>query len=402
MKNLKVCMVTDSLFSPGGIATAVRELSYSLALKGLEVQVITCKGKNDDPKKLLKIIKLESKKRPFGLWDLSEASLITSRAINRLVEDFDLIHVHGPIALARFFTMGSRKVPWLITVHGTFQKELPWLKTYPIVNMDMLRYRLGTRLMIGFESWLYRSISSCVGFIAVSQQTKDDLIGIGVNRRKVTVVPNGVNTELYRPMDVDESRAKLRMEKLIGSDKKVVLTVNFIEPRKGIHILIRAFHKVLKEIGDAHCIMVGGSALNGYSQYLARLVTSLGLEKNVHFTGYVQDDVLPYYFSACDVFVLPSLAEGAPLVVPMAMACRKPVVATTACAASEYLEPECTLIPGRQMELAEMLISYLAKDGEASNLADRLYRKAVLELTWGEIANKTMSVYERTLESTVR
>jgi glycosyltransferase involved in cell wall biosynthesis len=400
MRNLKVCMITNSLFGPGGIATAVRELSYSLALRGLEVHVITCNGNSEDPRKFLKVVKVESKKHSLGFWNLTEASLKASRTVNSLVENFDLIHVHGPMALTWFFTRRSRKVPWLITVHGTFQRELPWLKSYPAVNADMLRYRLGTRLMIGFESWLYKSISSGVDFIAVSQQTKDDLVRIGVNGRKVTVVPNGVNTELYHPMNVDQSRAKLGMENLTGSDKKVVLTVNFIEPRKGIHVLIKAFHEVLREIKDAHCIIVGGSALNGYSQYLDRLVACLGLEKNVHFTGFVQDDILPYFFSSCDVFALPSFAEGAPLVVPMAMACKKPVVATAACAALEYLEPECTSTSGSHTELAEMLKFYLANDGESKDLADRLFRKAVQELTWNEIANKTISVYERIVKST--
>jgi glycogen(starch) synthase len=392
-------MVTDSLFEPGGIATAVRELSYCLALKGLEVHVVTRDRNNKDPKKLLRIVNVSSEKRPFALWDIPETSFNTSKAINNLLSDFDMVHVHGPLAFTRFFVKKHTDIPWVVTVHGTFQKERPWFKGYPKANADMLRYWLGNRLFTVFEPWLYNSLSSHAYFIAVAKQTKDDLIKIGINGNRVFVVPNGVNTGLYRPIPIDESRKKLQMENLIESNDKVVMSVSYMEPRKGTHILIKAFHKVLKKIENAHCIIVGGWALNGYREYLMHLVADLGLNKNVHFTGFVADEILPYYFASSDIFVLPSLAEGAPLVIPMAMACRKPVVATTACAAEEYLEPECTTIPGNCEQLAEKLIYYLVNEEEAENLADRLYQKAVEELTWGNIAKKTLDIYEEILEN---
>jgi glycosyltransferase involved in cell wall biosynthesis len=398
MKKPKICMITDSLFGSGGIATAVRELSCNLALKGYEVDMVTRDVKCKDPEKLLKIVNVTSAKRPFALWDISEASFQTSKVIDGLLSDYDIIHAHGPIAIARLFSKKYTDIPWIITVHGTFQKELTWLKSYPKVDANMLRYWLGTHFFTVFEQWLYNSLSSRAHFIAVAQQTKDDLTKMGINGNRVYVVPNGVNTGLYRPMPVDESRKKTQIENLVGPDAKVVLSVNYIEPRKGMHILLKAFHMVLKKIQNAHCIIVGDSSLKGYREYLMRLVSDLGLNKNVHFTGFVDDEILPHFFASCDIFALPSLAEGAPLVIPMAMATRKPVIATTACAAEEYLEPKCTTMPGNCEELAEKLIYYLVNEEEAANLADRLYANAVENLAWDKIAEKTVSAYQSELQ----
>jgi glycosyltransferase involved in cell wall biosynthesis len=408
MKNLKVCIVTDSFFGSGGIATSVRELSSHLALKGVKVHIVTFENSNKYPPKHLRIVKVGSPQRPFALWGLTETSFRASRIIDAfrararddLLEDFDLIHFHGPTALAGLFTSKCADVPWLVTVHGTFQKERAWLRSYPKANPDLLRYCIGTYIFTVFESWMYKSLSSRVHFIAVSQQTRDDLVRMRVHEDRVFVVPNGVDTNLYRPIPIDRSRMKLGMEKRIGPDEKVVLSVNFVEPRKGMHILVKAFHEVLKEVSNAHCVIVGASTLNGYRQYLLRLAINLGLEGKIHFTGFVAEETLPYYFGSCDVFALPSLAEGAPLVIPMAMACRKPVVATTASAAKEYLEPECTIKPGDYGELAEKLAYYLANEKEADNLADRLYRKAIMNLTWDKVANETITVYEKILEGT--
>jgi glycosyltransferase involved in cell wall biosynthesis len=398
MEALKVCIITDSLFTSGGIATATRELSHQLALAGHEVRAISCKDESSDPRKLLRVCNLGIKKRPLALWDIPETSFRASKNIQDLIKDVDVVHVHGPLAMTRLLSKKSINVPWVATVHGTFQKELIWLKSYPKTNVDMIKYWLGTRLFISFESWLYRTLSSQLHFIAVSQQTKDDLIKIGVKEKRISVVPNGVNTSIYQPLPMEESRRKLETTSAIGPNEKIVLSVNFIEPRKGTHVLLEAFLQATKRLQNVHCIIVGASDPDGYQRYLANLVDNLGLQKKVHFTGFVAEDTLPYYFNSCNVFVLPSLAEGAPLVIPMAMACRKPVIATTACAAEEYLEPECTTMPGNYEELAEKLIYYLSNEKEADNLADRLHRKATMNLTWDKIAEKTISVYRSILQ----
>lgn len=397
MEKLKICIITDSLFTSGGVATAARELSYQLALAGHEVRVISGKGESSDPQGLLRVYNLGIKRRALALLDILETSFRASKKIQDLIEDVDIVHVHSPLAITRLLSKKNFNVPWVVTVHGTFQKELIWLKSYPKTNVDMIKYWLGTRLYIRFESTLYRKLSSQLNFIAVSQQTRDDLIKIGVNEKRISVVPNGVNTSIYKPLPMEESRKKLDIADAIGPNEKIVLSVNFIEPRKGTHILLKAFRQVAKELRNVHCIVVGASDPDGYRRYLVNLVGSLGLQKKVHFTGFVADNLLPYYFNSCNVFVLPSLAEGAPLVMPMAMACKKPVIATTSCASSEYLESECTTRPGDQEKLAELLKMYLVNENKANDLAERLYSKAVHCLTWDTIATKTASIYKDTI-----
>lgn len=134
----------------------------------------------------------------MALLDILETSFRASKKIQDLIEDVDIVHVHSPLAITRLLSKKNFNVPWVVTVHGTFQKELIWLKSYPKTNVDMIKYWLGTRLYIRFESTLYRKLSSQLNFIAVSQQTRDDLIKIGVNEKRISVVPNGVNTSILQ------------------------------------------------------------------------------------------------------------------------------------------------------------------------------------------------------------
>lgn len=72
MEKLKICIITDSLFTSGGVATAARELSYQLALAGHEVRVISGKGESSDPKDCSESIISGSKGVLWHYWIFSK------------------------------------------------------------------------------------------------------------------------------------------------------------------------------------------------------------------------------------------------------------------------------------------------------------------------------------------
>jgi len=165
------------------------------------------------------------------------------------------------------------------------------------------------------------------------------------------VIPNGVNTEEFNPnVDGQVVRRRLRAE-----DKLVVLFVGSLLPVKGVEYLLRSMPIILSAISNVVFVIVG----EGFQRdFLERLGRKLGVSKSVIFTGQVQRSEMPFFFAACDVFVMPSLSEGFNNAVIEAMASGKPVVGTS--------------VGGTRDQIRDGLNGYLVESGNPRELADRV------------------------------
>jgi len=183
-------------------------------------------------------------------------------------------------------------------------------------------------------------------------------------------------------------------------DKLIVLTITKIEPRKGLHTLIKASRTVINDEPDAYFVIVGPNRgyYRWYVTYLRRLVDKLGLRKHFKFVGFVPKEELSLYLSAADIFALTSYAEGAPLVIPQSMACKCPVIATQSAAAG-YLPPNLVVHNGNPEEIAQKISFYLSNRKERKLIGDELYQKAVNEFSWASIAKKTLELYTKIMVS---
>jgi glycosyltransferase involved in cell wall biosynthesis len=119
----------------------------------------------------------------------------------------------------------------------------------------------------------------------------------------------------------------------LGTHEKVILYVGRFDERKGIETLVRAC-ALLKEknIPNLKLIIVGGSSANmpdgDERKRIENIVNDLGLKDNTLFAGRIGHDILPMYYTASDVCVIPSHYEPFGLVAIEAMACGVPVVAS--------------------------------------------------------------------------
>ncbi|WP_042666887.1 glycosyltransferase [Desulfurococcus amylolyticus] len=89
--------------------------------------------------------------------------------------------------------------------------------------------------------------------------------------------------------------------------------------------------------GDTTLLVAGRVGPRSYREYVEAVVKSLGLESNVGFLGYIEQDKLPLLYNAADLTVVPSYSEGGPLITPESLACGTPVVATNVGGNPEYL-----------------------------------------------------------------
>jgi glycosyltransferase involved in cell wall biosynthesis len=156
----------------------------------------------------------------------------------------------------------------------------------------------------------------------VSQAAADRYVGDGiVPRHLVSVVPNGVDTELIRNVPAG-SREALRAS-LGLRDRFVWLAVGRFEVPKDYPNMLRAFARCSREHPDSVLLLVGRGSLQAATEALA---VELGLGDTVRFLG-VRPDV-PLVMSAADAYVLSSAWEGMPMVLLEAAAAGLPIVAT--------------------------------------------------------------------------
>jgi len=145
--------------------------------------------------------------------------------------------------------------------------------------------------------------------------------------RDVVLIPNGIDTELFRPMERNEVLAEaLGLNTGKRTEEKVLGFVGELREKKGLITLLRAYAQVNK-VQPASLLIVGNVRAGDDKKNFDELQSSIPHSKIV-VTGYVSNHDLSSYYSLVDVFVHPSLRDGLPNALLEAMACEKPVIAT--------------------------------------------------------------------------
>ncbi len=165
------------------------------------------------------------------------------------------------------------------------------------------------------------ALNRCRRVVAVSQALSDRMIEIGVTPQKIAVVYNGVDPNLFYPIDRDVARRALGLD----TATQIVLYVGNLLRSKGCLDLLEAAALSARKNPRLRLVMVGGGA---DLATLRRRAIELEFEDRLLLPGRLEHIVLVQWFGASNVFCLASHAEGVPNVVLEAMACGLPIVAT--------------------------------------------------------------------------
>jgi glycosyltransferase involved in cell wall biosynthesis len=215
------------------------------------------------------------------------------------------------VRLARQFRLRGYD---LIHCNNSFTYQVPTVLAAWLVRKPLVCHFRTIRRLTPWECWLSRR---ALVIVAVSRTVADELKRQRV-RRPVVVCYNP--REQRNP--VPEAAAALRWQ-MVGNGAALVGTVTRLEDGKGIEDFLAAARLLRARWPDVHYVIVGGGSK---AKALERLANELGLHEHVRFVGF-RPNVIEYYASM-DVFVCPSLVEGAQGVVIEAMLMGRPVVAT--------------------------------------------------------------------------
>ncbi len=174
-----------------------------------------------------------------------------------------------------------------------------------------------------------KTISSSDHVIAVSDYTKNKAQLIA-GKFLIKTIPNFVDTKKFFLVDQKQSRKQFEFDE---SDK-ILLTLSRLVRRKGHEIVINAISLIIRTIPQIKYV-IAGSGEKKYEEDLRRLVSDLGLEKNVFFLGYIDEKKKNDLYNASDVYIMNSHktnikgdAEGFGITFLESNACGKPVIGT--------------------------------------------------------------------------
>lgn len=207
-------------------------------------------------------------------------------------------------------------------------------------------------------SVLLRLLHSLDAVIAPSRSCRQELLSVGFSAQRIHVIANGVDLSRFRPDPAQEPSTRMSF----GEGPAVVFTGRLIEA-KGVPELLEAWPLLLREVPDAHLVIVGSGPLQ---EELRRRAARSLLADQVHLVSEVSD-VRPHLRAAA-AFVLPSWAEGLSNALLEAMATGLPSVATAVGAVAEVLDGGATGLlvrPGEPPALASALAALL--QGECSH-----------------------------------
>jgi glycosyltransferase involved in cell wall biosynthesis len=292
----------------------------------------------------------------------------------------DIIHGSGPSVSQDigFFLSRPLKIPMLITYHADLDPNKTISRIYTKISTKTVLKRMQR-------------------VIVTSKKYFDILVERGVPQEKLLDIPVGVEFTKF----TDAQNSNLIKDKLHLKEKKTMLFVGGLDRGhlyKRLDLLINSLVLVKRKIRNAYLVVVGrGEFISKYKN----MVEHLGIQEDVSFQTDVSDDELPFYYSAADLFVLPSPTEreGFGLVLLEAMAAGIPVIASDKCGGAFAVENGQAGLLYRAYDVNDLsvkIIKILMDDELASKLGEngKTYAKSH---DWKKISHEIELVYEELL-----
>lgn len=213
--------------------------------------------------------------------------------------------------------------------------------------------------------------------------------------KKTHLVFNGVDFHKYKKISKSDSNVRNVINTLdLGNTN--IITNGRLVPQKGQKYLLRAVSNLVKkEDMDLHLLIVGNGQMKRELYLYAR---TLGMHKRFKITYGIDDDQLPYYYNACDVFSLPSLYEPAGLATLEALSCELPSVVSKIGGLPEMVG-DCGLYskPKDYYSIKERLKYLLENSDEASRLARKGRERMIKYHNWDKIAKQYEELFLKTI-----
>jgi len=362
----------------GGIEFHVESLSQRLVEAGHDVVVYTSNVPNSRKYEVVggvKIYRFNCPLAPLNNPIMPGLFLKLIRSSN-----FDVIHSHGhfhvPSSQVAFCNIFMRR-PFVLTSHGAVLGYRGWKRAIEVIfNVTVGK----------------RTLQAADKVIALTPTQANILQTLGAEPSQLVTIPIWVD---LNQINLSADAQKFRSRYGLG-DRKILLFVGRLLPIKGLKYLIEAarYTKTRPKI-----VIIGDEAPGypGSKQELQEQTRALGLDEDILFLGSFSRNDLADAYVAADLFVLPSLAEGLPMVLLEAMSYGKCVIATRVLGNVDVLRAGWNGIlvePKNPQELAEGIDHALTDDKMRERIGAQARKDIELNYTPATILSRILNVYD--------
>lgn len=259
---------------------------------------------------------------------------------------------------------------------------------YEAVNSGVMRATSWKKFLLRLRTRVMTKPLTRV--IAISDYVQLQLVTSGLNAEKIDVRHLGVDHERFVPRS--DARTILRKEFGINPDEVIITTVSFLNPFKNPQTIIEACGRLAEQKLQFRLLVAGDGVLR---KDLEALTCKLGIKDRVKWLGHFADP--RWLLQGSDIFALASVGEAFGLVLPEAMACGLPVVATRSGGIVEIVEDQMTgllVAPLDSEAFARALRQLIENDELRKTLGAQGLKRVADKFTVDRVVTNTLKIYE--------
>jgi glycosyltransferase involved in cell wall biosynthesis len=300
------------------------------------------------------------------------------RYLKTRLHAYDIVHDNQSLSYGVWAL--NKRIPTIATIH------------HPITVDRKIAIRSASSTLKKLKAWRWHSFigmqkrvsRNLPGIITVSKSAQQDISrDFRIPADKFSIVPNGINTRLFYPV-----------EQIERDKNRIIVTNSADTPLKGLAFLFLAVAQIEK-LQDISLTVVGEPKKDGD---IVRLIQKLGIGHRVNFTGRIDHHEFVRQYARAAVAVVPSVYEGFGLPAGEAMACGVPVISTAGGALPEVVGDAGILVqPANSAALAGAIRELLNNPLRARELGMAGYRRVQRHFTWEKAAEKTVAAYREVI-----
>lgn len=373
---MKVAFLTaDNSRSAGGLFYTITSVTKSLLDKGIDVSVVGCDDKysrqdmsmyGNVPLLVYNRIKLPILKTLGYSTDINN---IIDKQYPQIIHQQGIWMYHSHAALC--YKNSHPETILIVEPHGMLD---PWA----VRNSEWKKKIVGHL----FE---YKNLRNADCIHALCQSEYESIRSFGL-KNPVAIIPNGVNLPKNLHLNC-------------FFDKKILLYIGRIHPKKGIKELILGISMVKKSnpsLLKSWKIHIAGWDQNGHINELKHLVEVNNLMDDVKFVGSLYGEAKEKALSQANAFILPSFSEGLPMSVLEAWAYKLPVIMTDYCNLPEGFNSDAAfrISPFPESIFSTLQDVFSADNAKLEEIGDNGYNLVKQNFTWDSVADQTIELYK--------
>ncbi len=376
---MKIAMITPSFYPQiGGTEVFVENISSKLNRKGVKTDIFTFSYKDSalfsnsgsiEADLSSTVIRIPGFRLPHSKLrtHLLNVNVIPKRRLSDL-KGYDILHFHNDSDLSfPLFAYPIRK-PKILHCHN--------------IGPNFFYFRINP-----LSAFILKNVAN--NYISSTNYASSLLCELGIPKKKINIIPNGVNIEKFSPTPCER-------------EKNLLLFVGRLDPGKGLHFLLRALTLISTPVT---LIIAGPRSWNeSYNAHILSLIqeASSNTIHKIVYIGEQKPEQLANLYRKATMLILPSLTETFGIVLLEAMASRAPVIASNTGGIPEIVKDKVNGLlfrAGDPIDLAEKISHLLADVNFGAIMGQEGMRQVKEKFTYDTIADNLIIFYEQLLRN---